>query len=104
MLRAVGMTRRQVRRMIRHESVITALIGAALGLPLGIFLALLVTRALSQYDLQFALPTVSLIAVRAGRDLRGTARGGAPGPPGGAPARPASAAVRVAWHRCARLS
>ena len=29
MLRAVGMTRRQVRRMIRHESVITALIGAA---------------------------------------------------------------------------
>jgi putative ABC transport system permease protein len=37
MLRAVGMTRRQVRRMVRHESVITALIGAALGLPLGIF-------------------------------------------------------------------
>ena len=36
MLRAVGMTRRQVRRMIRHESVITALIGAALGLVLGI--------------------------------------------------------------------
>ena len=30
MLRAVGMTRRQARRMIRHESVITALIGAAL--------------------------------------------------------------------------
>src|SRR6185503_17618965 len=27
MLRAVGMTRRQTRRMIRHESVITALIG-----------------------------------------------------------------------------
>jgi putative ABC transport system permease protein len=61
MLRAIGMTRRQVRRMIRHESVITALIGAALGLPLGIFLALLVTRALSQYDLQFGLPTVTLI-------------------------------------------
>lgn len=61
MLRAVGTTRRQVRRMIRHESVITALIGTALGLPLGIFLALLVTRALSQYDLQFAIPTVSLI-------------------------------------------
>jgi putative ABC transport system permease protein len=62
MLRAVGMTRRQVRRMVRHESVITALIGAALGLPLGIFLALLVTRALSQYDLQFAIPTGSLVA------------------------------------------
>ena len=48
MLRAVGMTRRQTRRMIRHESVITALIGAALGLPLGIFLAALVTRALAR--------------------------------------------------------
>src|SRR5207244_10554956 len=33
MLRAVGMTRRQMRRMVRHESVITALIGAAIGLP-----------------------------------------------------------------------
>ena len=31
MLRAIGMTRRQVRRMVRHESVITALIGAVLG-------------------------------------------------------------------------
>ena len=39
MLRAIGMTRRQTRRMIRHESVVTALIGAALGLPLGVFLA-----------------------------------------------------------------
>ena len=40
MLRAVGMTRRQVRRMIRHESIITALIGAALGIPVGVVLAL----------------------------------------------------------------
>src|SRR5205814_7504449 len=46
MLRAIGMTRRQVRRMIRHESIITALIGAALGLVLGFFLAFLVTQAL----------------------------------------------------------
>ena len=61
MLRAVGMTRRQVRRMVRHESVITALIGAGLGLPLGIFLALLVTQALSEYDLQFAIPAGALI-------------------------------------------
>jgi putative ABC transport system permease protein len=61
MLRAVGMTRRQTRRMIRHESVITALIGAALGLPLGIFLAALVTRALSQFDVQYALPWGQLV-------------------------------------------
>jgi putative ABC transport system permease protein len=62
MLRAVGMTRWQVRAMVTHESVITALIGAALGLPLGIFLAALVTRALAQYDLQFAIPTLSLVS------------------------------------------
>jgi putative ABC transport system permease protein len=62
MLRAVGMTRRQTRRMIRHESVITALIGAALGLPLGIFLALLVTQALSQYDIAIAIPIGELVA------------------------------------------
>jgi ABC-type antimicrobial peptide transport system permease subunit len=61
MLRAVGMTRRQTRRMIRHESVITALIGAALGLPLGIFLAVLVTRALSEFDVRFSIPTGQLI-------------------------------------------
>jgi putative ABC transport system permease protein len=61
MLRAVGMTRRQTRRMIRHESVITALIGAALGLPLGIFLAVLVTRALSEFDVRFEVPTGQLV-------------------------------------------
>jgi putative ABC transport system permease protein len=42
MLRAVGMSRRQVRRMIRHESVITALLGAAFGIPLGVLLAALI--------------------------------------------------------------
>ena len=61
MLRAVGMTRREVRRIVRHESVITALIGAALGLPLGIFLAALVTRALSSQGIVFALPGRSLV-------------------------------------------
>ena len=61
MLRAVGMTRRQARRMVRHESVITALIGAALGLPLGVFLAALVTAALSQFDVQFSVPLGQLV-------------------------------------------
>jgi putative ABC transport system permease protein len=62
MLRTIGMTRRQARRMIRHESVITALIGAALGLPLGIFLALLATQALSQYDIGISIPLPELVA------------------------------------------
>jgi putative ABC transport system permease protein len=61
MLRAIGMTRRQIRRMIRHESIITALIGAALGLVLGLVLAALVTAALSSEGLVFSVPVVTLI-------------------------------------------
>ena len=45
MLRTVGLTRRQTRRMIRHESVITAMIGATLGVGLGLLLAVLATVA-----------------------------------------------------------
>jgi putative ABC transport system permease protein len=62
MLRAVGMTRRQVRRMVRQESVITALIGAAVGLPLGLFLAALVSNALADEGIGFQIPWVQLIA------------------------------------------
>ena len=61
MLRAVGMSRRQVRRMIRHESVITALIGAALGVPLGIVLALMVGRAIGYAA--FTVPVGTLVGV-----------------------------------------
>jgi putative ABC transport system permease protein len=56
MLRAVGMTRRQVRRMIRHESIITALIGATLGIGLGVFLGFLISIALSGQGIVFAVP------------------------------------------------
>jgi ABC-type antimicrobial peptide transport system permease subunit len=62
MLRAVGMTRRQVRRMVRHESVITALIGAGLGLPIGVAVAALVSKALEDEGVAFSLPVGSLIA------------------------------------------
>jgi putative ABC transport system permease protein len=62
MLRAVGLTRRQTRRMIRWEGVITAMIGAALGLPLGILLAAVITRALHDIDVTFALPVLTIVA------------------------------------------
>jgi putative ABC transport system permease protein len=59
MLRAIGMTRRQVRRMIRQESVITALIGGVLGIVLGIVLGgLLVARV---DFIVFSVPVASLI-------------------------------------------
>ena len=59
MLRAIGMTRRQVRRMIRHESVITALIGGALGIVLGVVLgALLIARV---EFIEFSLPDAQVV-------------------------------------------
>ena len=36
MMRAIGTSRRQVRQMIRYESVITALIGGVFGLVIGV--------------------------------------------------------------------
>jgi len=60
MLRAVGMTRRQARRMIRHESIMTSLLGAALGLPAGIGLAALATGSLRDYGVSLELPLAPL--------------------------------------------
>jgi putative ABC transport system permease protein len=59
MLRAIGMTRRQVRRMMRLESVITSLIGGVLGIILGIVLgALLIARV---EFIEFSLPVGQLV-------------------------------------------
>ncbi len=61
MLRAVGMTRRQVRMMIRYESIVTSLMGATLGMIVGVFLAALVTQALSGQGVVFAVPWIQLV-------------------------------------------
>jgi putative ABC transport system permease protein len=62
LLRAVGMTRRQVRRMVRAESVIIAVIGGLLGLGVGIFWGWAMTRALHDQGItHFSLPTTQLI-------------------------------------------
>jgi putative ABC transport system permease protein len=61
MLRAVGMTRRQTRMMIRYESIVTALMGAALGIAVGTFLAALVIHALSGEGLVFSFPVMTIV-------------------------------------------
>ena len=98
MLRAIGMTRRQVRRMIRHESVITALIGGALGIVLGVVLgALLVARV---DFIEFTLPVGPDHRLRDRCDRRRHRRRDLPGAAGGT-ARPAPGApVRVVSRPC----
>ncbi len=61
MLRAVGMTRRQLRTTIRWESVIIAVQGALLGLAIGIFFGWALVLALADEGLTtFAVPVVTL--------------------------------------------
>jgi len=59
LLRAIGMSRRQVKRVIRYEAIITAQIGAVIGMVLGIVLSVLVTRAID--DFKLSIPIGSLI-------------------------------------------
>jgi putative ABC transport system permease protein len=65
MLRAVGLTRRQTRRMIRYESVVTALIGAALGIPLGFVLAVLVGSTIGFFTFTVPWTTLAVFVVAA---------------------------------------
>ena len=64
LLRAVGMTRRQVRRMVRWESVTIALLGALVGLLLGSIFGWATTRVLVDQGMaSFVLPTGQLLGV-----------------------------------------
>jgi putative ABC transport system permease protein len=62
MLRAIGITRRQLRRTIRFESAITAVIGSLLGLVIGVAFGWIVTRGLSSEGLVFTVPWGTLVA------------------------------------------
>jgi putative ABC transport system permease protein len=61
MLRAIGMSRRQVRTMIRYEAVITALIGAIIGMVLGLVFAALIAQPLKDEGFTLSYPVGSLI-------------------------------------------
>jgi putative ABC transport system permease protein len=63
MLRAIGMSRRQVRTMIRYEAVITALIGAILGMALGLIFAALIAQPLKDEGFTLSYPVGSLAAL-----------------------------------------
>ncbi|HET6964456.1 MAG TPA: ABC transporter permease, partial [Acidimicrobiales bacterium] len=64
LLRAVGTQRRQLKRMIRAESVLVSLIGALLGLILGVGLGAAVVSALgSSFISTLAVPVTTIVVV-----------------------------------------
>lgn len=72
LLRAIGLARRQLRRMIRLESVVIAVFGAVLGLALGLVWGVCVQQVLALQGMKaFAIPWTTLIAVVVGSAVVG---------------------------------
>ncbi len=72
LLRAVGMSRRQVRRMVRSESVIIAVIGCLVGIGMGLFWGWAFIKALSRQGIStFTIPFELLAASLVGAALVG---------------------------------
>jgi putative ABC transport system permease protein len=61
MLRAIGTTRRQMRRIVRYESVITSVIGGILGTILGVLFAYVVSTRLASQGITFSVPWGQLV-------------------------------------------
>jgi putative ABC transport system permease protein len=64
MLRGIGMTRRQVRKMILAEAGMMGLIGGVFGLAFGLFLSrvlLMATEVMQGYKLTYVLPTEGIL-------------------------------------------
>ncbi len=63
LIRALGASRRQVRRIVRYEAVITALIGAVLGAILGVVFAIIASRPLADEGFTLTIPVGTLLAL-----------------------------------------
>lgn len=61
MLRAIGLTRSQLRRMVRYESVITSGIGGVIGVILGVVLAWVFSLGLRDEGILFRIPWTQLV-------------------------------------------
>jgi putative ABC transport system permease protein len=71
MLRAVGTTRRQLRRMIRYEAVITSVIGGLLGVAVGLAFGWILSRGLADQGIVFSIPFGLLVVVLIGAAIAG---------------------------------
>ncbi|WP_327693322.1 ABC transporter permease [Streptomyces sp. NBC_00459] len=72
LLRAIGLSRRQLRRMIRLESVVIAVFGAVLGLGLGLVWGVCIHRVLALQGMEaLAIPWGTIVLVVVGSALVG---------------------------------
>jgi putative ABC transport system permease protein len=60
MLRAIGTSRRQMRRIVRYESVITSVIGGLMGTAVGVAFAYAVTTRYADQGFTFSVPAGQL--------------------------------------------
>jgi putative ABC transport system permease protein len=61
LIRAIGASRRQVRRTVRYESVITSIIGGLLGIVVGVVFAYVVTTRFGGQGITFSIPGGQLV-------------------------------------------
>ncbi len=76
LMRAIGASRRQVRRSVRYEGVLTAYVGGVLGVALGVAVAALVVHAAG--GLTFAIPVGQLIPLVSACTIAGILAGALP--------------------------
>jgi putative ABC transport system permease protein len=78
LLRAVGMSRAQLRRMIRGEALVVAIFGSILGLVIGLVFAYLIVAALQSQGITFAVPVAQLVIFMLLAALAGLVAGAPP--------------------------
>ena len=75
MLRAIGASKSQIRRMVRYESLITAMIGALIGAVIGLGIAIAAVEALKDDGLVLAVPVAGILFVLIAAGIAGVLAG-----------------------------
>jgi putative ABC transport system permease protein len=79
LLRAVGMTRRQMRRMVRTEAVIISVFGTLMGLIIGVVFGRVIVASLARDNITFSIPIGQLVLFVVLAALAGLLAGTLPG-------------------------
>ncbi len=93
LLRAVGLSRRQLRLMVRLEAVVVAVLGAVLGVGMGLVFGIMLQRAIADQGVDVLADPLA-----AARDLRRAGRRGR-GARRGVPRAASGPSRRAAGHR-----